>query len=292
MKRALPALVLVLATSACTSAVSGTAKPLDGNLAVVNGPGTATALDAVKTAAEAVFSYDSTNPAAWEKAAGDNVTGDAKTQLTTLFEDVRKNPRPVRLTTRVLRSAALELAGDRVQALAALQQVNGATKALATVAFTAVRGDGHWRISDIKVNPALPPLTTRPDDGGPVGLRDSALAGARADATALFTVDRADPEGSYARAEAVIAEPLLSDYRAKKAAFLQGVHDNGTGVAVPALVAGLTTVTAEKASALLFTTLKVTNATGTTDKPLTVTLDLVREGGVWKATRIEAVTAS
>lgn len=290
MKRAL--LALVLTTSACSSAISGTATPLTGNLAVVNGPGTAAALDAVKTAAEAVFSYDSANPAAWEKAAGDNVTGEAKTQLTALFEDVRKNPRPVLLTTRVLRSAALELARDRIQALTALHQVNGTTKALATVAFTALRADGRWRISDIRVNPALPPLAAQPDDGSLAGLRDSALAGARADATALFTVDRADPEGSYARAEAVTAEPLLSKYRETKAAFLQGVHDNGTGVTVPALVAGLTTVTAGKATALLFTTLKVTNATGTSDKPLTATIDLVRDGGAWKAIHIEAVTAS
>jgi Mce-associated membrane protein len=113
VKRALPALVLV--ASACSSAVSGTAKPLTGNLAVVNGPGTAAALDAVKTASEAVFSYDSANPAAFDQAVAANVTGTAKQQLTTLFDAARKSPQPVHLTTRVVRNAAIELTGDRIR---------------------------------------------------------------------------------------------------------------------------------------------------------------------------------
>jgi hypothetical protein len=102
-----------------------------------------------------------------------------------------------------------------------LEQVTGTTKGLATVAFTALAAGGGWRLSDIAVSPAQPPAP-HPEDGGTAGLRDSALAGARAAVTALASADSADPEGSYARAEAVAAEPLLSEYRAKKATYVDG----------------------------------------------------------------------
>ena len=294
MKRALPALVLVLVTSACSSAVSGTAKPLDGNLAVVNGPGTAAALDGVKTAAEAIFSYDSTNPAAFDQAVAANVTGAAKDQLTTLFDAVRKSPQPVHLTTRVVRNAALELTGDRVRELAVLEQVNGTSKGLATAAFTAQKTGGRWLLADIAVNPALPPPAPHPDDGSLAGLRDAALAGARTAAGALFTTDSADPEGSYARAEAVSSGPLLDDYRAKKTTYVDAIRTSGTKVALgPDPMAGVTALTGGTASVLFFTTLKVTGADGTTaDRAFTTELDLVREGTTWKATAVRTVTAS
>jgi len=288
VKRALAALVLL--TSACT--VTGTAVPVTGNLAVVNGPGTATALAAVKTAAEAVFSYDSANPAAFDQAVGANVTGLAKTQLTALFEQVRKSSQPVRLSTRVVRAAALELTGGRVRELAVLEQVNGTSKGLATAAFTALVDGGRWRISDIAVTPAQPAPAPHPDDGSPAGLRDSALAGARAIAGALFTTDSGDPEGSYARAEAVAAEPLLSDYRAKKATYVEAIRRSGTKVALgPDPMAGVTALPGGKASVLFFATLQVTDAAGqVTSRPFTTELDVVREGAGWKATAVRPLT--
>ncbi|WP_370970270.1 hypothetical protein [Amycolatopsis sp. cg9] len=291
MKRLL--LALVLTTSACSSAISGTATPLTGNLAVVNAPGTATALAAVKTAAEAVFSYDSANPAAFDQAVAANVTGAAKAQLTALFEQVKKSPQPVRLTTTVARAAALELSGGKVRELAVLEQVSGTTKGLATVAFTALEESGRWRLSDIAVNPAQPSPAPHPVDGSLPGLRDSALAGARGAAGALFTTDSGDPEGSYTRAEAVAAEPLLSDYRAKKATYVDAIRRSGTKVALgPDPVAGVTVLTGGRATVLFFTTLKVTAATGTTDRPFTTELDLVREGPTWKATAVRPITAA
>jgi Mce-associated membrane protein len=291
VKRALLALVLV--TSACSSAVSGTATPLTGNLALVNGPGTAAALDAVKTAAEAVFSYDSANPAAFDQAVAANVTGAAKDQLTLLFDQVRKSPQAVHLTTRIVRNAALELSGDRIRELAVLEQVNGTSKGLATAAFTAQRAGGRWLLADVAVNPAEPPPAPHPDDGTPAGLRDAALAGARTVTSALFTTDSGDPEGSYARAEAVSAGPLLDDYRAKKATYVDAIRKSGTKVTLgPNPLAGVTKLTGGTASVLFFTTLKVTGPTGTTDRPYTTELDLVREGTTWKATAVRTVTAS
>jgi Mce-associated membrane protein len=296
VKRALPALVLVLVTSACSSAVSGTATPVPGaeNLAVIDAAGTATALAAVKTAAEAVFSYDSTDKAAFDRTAEAHLTGNAKAQYTALFEQIRNNPQPVRLTTRVLAAAALELTGSRVRALAVLEQVNGTTKGLATVAFTALATGGQWRLSDIAVSPAQPPPAPHPEDGSAAGLRDSALTGARAAVTALASSDSADPEGSYTRAEAVTAEPLLSEYRTNKTAYVDGIRKSGVRAVVPPdLMTGVTTVTGDKAALLVYVNVQVTDAAGrTTTKPVTATLDLVRADGRWKAAGLRSVTAS
>ncbi|MEV7039372.1 hypothetical protein [Amycolatopsis sp. NPDC051061] len=294
MKRALLALVLV--TSACSSAVYGTAAPIPGaeNLAVIDAPGTAAALAAVKTAAEAVFSYDSTDRAAFDRTAEEHLTGSAKTQYTALFEQVRNNPQPVRLTTRVLTAAALELTGNRVRALTVLEQVNGTSKGLATVAFTALAAGGRWRLSDIAVSPAQPPPAPHAEDGSAAGLRDSALAGARAAVTALASADSADPEGTYARAEAVTAEPLLSEYRTNKTAYVDGIRKSGVRAVVPPdLMTGVTTVTGAKATLLVYVNVQVTDAAGqTTTKPVTATLDLVRADGRWKASGLRSVTAS
>ncbi|MEV6642082.1 hypothetical protein [Amycolatopsis sp. NPDC051371] len=292
----MPALVLVLVTSACSSAVSGTATPIPGaeNLAVIDAPGTAAALAAVKTAAEAVFSYDSADKAAFDRTAETHLTGSAKAQYTALFEQIRNNPQPVRLTTRVLQAAALELTGNRVRALTVLEQVNGTTKGLATVAFTALAAGGRWRLSDIAVSPAQPSPAPHPEDGSAAGLRDSALAGARAAVTALASADSADPEGSYARAEAVCAEPLLGEYRSNKAAYLDKFRTSGVRAVVPPeLMTGVTTITADKATVLFYANVQVTDAAGqTTAKPLSATLDLVRAGPTWKATGVRTVTPS
>jgi len=292
VKRAWTAVTLVLATSACT--VSGKAVPLTGNLAVIDASGSNAALAAVKTAAEAVFSYDSANPAAFDQAVAANVTAAAKTQLTALFDQIRKSPQPVHLTTRVQRAAALEFTGDRVRELTVLQQVSGTTKGLATVAFTALKADRRRRISDIAVNPAQPPPAPHPDDGSSAGLRDSSLTGARAIAAALLATDSTDPEGTYARAEAVTAGPLLSDYRAKKATYVDAIRQSGTKVALgPNPMTGVTALGDGKASVLFFTALQVTGTTGpASTKPFTAEFDLVREGTTWKATAVRAVTAA
>jgi Mce-associated membrane protein len=291
VKRAL--LALVLLTSACSSAISGTATPLTGNLAIVNGPGTAAALAAVKTAAEAVFSYDSANPAGFDQAVAAHVTGGAKAQLTTLFDAIRKNQQPVHLVTRVRQAAALELAGNRMRELAVLEQENGTSKGLATVALTALDEGGRWRLSDIAVNPAQPSPAPHPDDGTPAGLRDSALAGARAAAAGLFTTDCGDPEGSYARAEAVAAGPLLDDYRAKKATYVEAIRKSGTKVVLgPDPMVAVIGLTGGGASVLFSTNLQVTGPTGQTSRPFTTELDVVREGAGWKVTAVRPVTVS
>jgi Mce-associated membrane protein len=284
---------LALLTSACTSAVPGTATPLTGNLAVVDARGTGAALDAVKTAAEAVFSYDSANPAAFDQAVAANVTGGAKDQLTTLFDQVRKSPQTVHLVTRVREAAALEFTGDRVRELAVLQQENGATEGLATISLAAVKADGRWRLSDIAVNPAQPPPAPHPDDGSVAGLRDSALAGARTIAGGVFATDSTDPEGSYARVEAVLTDPLRGNYRANRASNVDTIRKSGTKVALgPNPMAGIVALTGGRAVMLFFTTLQVTDATGkVTDRPFTVELDVVREGASWKATAVRPVTA-
>ncbi|WP_410629847.1 hypothetical protein [Amycolatopsis sp. cmx-4-83] len=293
MKRALLALVLV--TSACSSAIPGTAVPVPGagNLALVDASGTGAALDAVKTAAETVFSYDSANPAAFDQAVAANVTGAAKDQLTALFDQIRKSPQPVHLVTRVREAAAVEFTGDRIRELAVLRQDSGAAQGLATVAVTATRQGGRWRLTDLAMDPAQPAPAAQPDDGSPGGVRDSALAGARAVAGALFTTDSGDPEGSYARAEAVLADPLLSDYRSRKATYVEAIRKVGTKVALgPNPMAGVLAIAGERAVVLFFTTLQVTDTTGkVTTRPFTAELDVVREGASWKATGVRPVVS-
>ncbi|WP_033263359.1 hypothetical protein [Amycolatopsis vancoresmycina] len=58
-------------------------------------------------------------------------------------------------------AAALELTGDRVRDLALLDQDSGTSKGVARVAFTAIRDGGHWRLSDIAVDPAQPAPAAR-----------------------------------------------------------------------------------------------------------------------------------
>jgi Mce-associated membrane protein len=298
VKRALPALVLVLVlvTSACSPAVSGTAAPIPdpANLALVDGHGTSAALDAVKTVTEAVFSYDSANPAAFDQTVAANVTGAAKDQLAAWFDPIRKSSQAVHQVTQVRKAAAVEFTGDRVRELAVLAQGSGASEGLRTVSLTAVRESGRWRLSDITVDPALPAPAPQPDDGSPGGRRDAALAGARTIAGALFTADSADPEGWYARAEAVTTDQLLNGYRANKATYIDSVRRSGTKVTLGANpVAGVLAINDAGAVVLFFTTLQVTDSAGkVTGRPFTAELDVVREGSAWKATGVRPVIGS
>jgi hypothetical protein len=143
------------------------------------------------------------------------------------------------------------------------------------------------------VNPAQPPPAPHPDDGSSAGLRDSALTGARAVAGALLATDSTDLEGTYARAEAVTTGPLLSDYRAKKATYVDAIRRSGTKVALgPNPMTGVTTLTGGNASVLFFTTLQVTNTTRPAGTKAFTAAYLVREGTTWKATAVRAVTAA
>ncbi|HET6287288.1 MAG TPA: hypothetical protein VFG15_11080 [Amycolatopsis sp.] len=296
---------VLLALAGCATTVSGTARPEPetppSNVALVDPVRTASVLTAVKTATEAVFSYDSTAVPAYEKAIADNLTPGARDELAKLFAEVRKSTEPIKLVTKVIVSAAAEETPDRARVLAVLDQSStraGATsKGIASVRLATVREGDRWRIGEIEVNPAgSPPVVERPGAGDRVfaRVRDSARDGALRAAEALLRVDPADPEGTYARYESVSTGPLLTQFRQDKAARLTQIR-SGSAKASPAPnpAAAVMEVVDDKASVLLHATTDVTDVTGTagqtTKKHLPIVLRLQRLPEGWKAAGVESV---
>ncbi|MFE5502306.1 MULTISPECIES: hypothetical protein [Amycolatopsis] len=297
-------LAVLLALAGCTTTISGTARPEPetppANLALVDPAKTASVLAAVKTAAEAVFSYDSTAVPAYEKALADNVTPGARDELAKLFAEVRKSAEPVKLVTKVIVSAAVEQTPDKARVLTVLDQSStraGATsKGIASVLLATVREGDRWRIGEVKVNPADSPLAAeKPGAGDRVfaRVRDSARDGALRAAEALLNVNPADPEGTYARYESVSTGQLLTQFQQDKAARLNQIRSGGTKASLaPNPAAAVMEVVDDKASVLLFATSDVTDAAGQASKrylPLVLRLQHLPEG--WKAAGIESVQA-
>ncbi|MFD5250539.1 hypothetical protein ACFWIW_38735 [Amycolatopsis sp. NPDC058340] len=297
-------LAVLLALAGCTTTVSGTARPEPesppANLALVDPARTASVLNAVKTAAEAVFSYDSTAVPAYEKALADNVTPSAREELAKLFAEVRKSTEPVKLVTKVIVSAAVEQTPDKARVLTVLDQSSsraGATsKGIASVLLSTVREGDRWRIGEVKVNPADPPAAAeKPGAGDRVfaRVRDSARDGALRAAEALLTVNPADPEGTYARYESVSTGQLLTQFQQDKAARLNQIRSGGTKASLaPNPAAAVMEVVDDKASVLLLATSDVTDAAGQASKrhlPLVLRLQRLPDG--WKAAGVESVQA-
>ncbi|MFD6071911.1 hypothetical protein [Amycolatopsis lurida] len=295
-------LAVVFVLAGCTTAVPGTAGPEPetppSNLALVDPARTATVLTAVKTATEAVFSYDSTAVPAYDKAIADNLTPGARDDLAKLFAEVRKSAEPIKLVTRVIVSAAVEETPDKARVLTVLDQSStraGATsKGIASVLLATVREGDRWRIGKIEVNPAAPPPPAeKPGAGDRVfaRVRDSARDGALRVAEALLNVDPADPEGTYARYESVSTGPLLAQFRQDKAARLNQIRSGGTKASpAPNPAAAVMEVVDDKASVLLFATTDVKDAAGQATKrylPIVLRLQRLPEG--WKAAGVESV---
>ncbi|MFC9251506.1 hypothetical protein [Amycolatopsis thailandensis] len=295
--------VVLLALAGCTTAVSGTARPEPetppANLALVDPARTASVLTAVKTATEAVFSYDSTAAPAYDKALADNLTPGARDELAKLFSEIRNSPEPIKLVTRVIVSAAVEQTADEAQVLTVLDQSStraGATsKGIASALLTTAREGERWRIGEIKVNPAGAPVTAEKPGAGDRAIarvRDSARDGALRVAEALLNVNPADPEGTYARYESVSTGQLLSQFQQDKAARLNQIRSGGVKSALaPNPAAAVMEIVDDKASVLLYAATDVTDAAGqATKKYLPIVLRLHRvDAAGWKAAGIESV---
>nr|WP_221472341.1 hypothetical protein [Amycolatopsis umgeniensis] len=294
----------MLALAGCTTAVSGTARPEPetppANLALVDPARTASVLTAVKTATEAVFSYDSTAVPAYEKAIADNLTPGARDELAKLFAEVRKSPEPIKLVTKTIVSAAVEQTPDKARVLAVLDQSStraGTTsKGIASVLLATVREGERWRIGEIKVNPSDSPLAPAKPGAGDratARVRDSARDGALKAAEALLSLDPANPEGSYARYEAVSTGQLLTGFQKDKAERIAQFRASGAKSSMdPNAAAAVMEIVDDKASVLLFATTTVTDAAGQASKkylPIVLRLQRLPEG--WKAAAIEAVQA-
>ncbi|GAA2393238.1 membrane protein [Streptomyces glaucosporus] len=120
-------------------------------------------------AVAALFSYDHTDPAAFEKAAKDLLTGRAVEQHRTLLDDVRARAGKQKavITTTVTDSAVERIDGDRARVLVYADQSSvstakdaegskkgaragdGGTYAGAMLAVDVVWRDGRWLVSGI-----------------------------------------------------------------------------------------------------------------------------------------------
>ncbi|MFK0247104.1 hypothetical protein ACIQUM_20605 [Amycolatopsis azurea] len=294
--------VVLLALAGCTTTVSGAARPEPetppSNLALVNPARTASVLTAVKTATEAVFSYDSTAAPAYDKALADNLSPGAREELAKLFAEIRNSAEPIKLVTRVIVSAAVEQTADKAQVLTVLDQsstrAGATTKGIASVLLTTAREGERWRIGEIKVNPAgagVPAEKPGAGDRVIARIRDSARDGALRAADALLTVNPADPEGTYARYESVSTGQLLAQFQQDKAARLDRIRTGGAKSALaPNPAAAVMEIVDDKASVLLYAATDVTDAAGQASKkylPLVLRLQRLPEG--WKAAGIESV---
>ncbi|GAB3706698.1 hypothetical protein GCM10027598_09190 [Amycolatopsis oliviviridis] len=294
--------VLLLALAGCATTVSGTARPEPetppSNLALIDPARTASVLTTVKTATEAVFSYDSTAAPAYDKALAENLSPGAREELAKLFAQIRNSPEPIKLVTRVIVSAAVEQTADKASVLTVLDQsssrAGATTKGMASVLLTAAREGERWRIGEIKVNPSVPPPAAEKPGAGDRAIarvRDSARDGALRAAEALLTVNPADPEGTYARYESVSTGQLLTQFQQDKAARLDRIRTGGAKSALsPNPAAAVMEVVDDKASVLLYAATDVTDAAGQASKkylPLVLRLQRLPEG--WKAAGIESV---
>jgi Mce-associated membrane protein len=297
-------LAVLLALAGCTTTVSGAARPEPesppANFALVNPAQTGSVLGAVKTAVEAVFSYDSTALPAHEKAANEHLTPAAREEVAKLLTEVRNSPEPIKLVTRVIVSAAVEQAPDKARVLTVLDQTStqaGTTrKGIASVLLGTVREGDRWRIDKIEVTPSrvqLPPEKPGAGDRAIAVARDSARDGGLRIAEVLLNVNPADPEGTYARYESVSTGPLLTQFQQGKAAQVDRIRSGGTKSSMdPKSIAAVMELVGDKASVLLFATTNVTDAQGTTQpKYLPIVLRLQRLPEGWKAAGIEMVQA-
>ncbi|WP_158892999.1 hypothetical protein [Amycolatopsis anabasis] len=132
---------------------------VDGNnSALVDASGTAEVIGQVNDGLSRIFSYKFDDPAATDQAAGQVLVGRAREQYDQLLAEARTQATAQKLavTTRAAVSGVKVLDGDRALLLVFLDQraVRGDTGAPAVAAsqlsVTAERGDGRWRITDLR----------------------------------------------------------------------------------------------------------------------------------------------
>ncbi|WP_410656773.1 hypothetical protein [Amycolatopsis sp. lyj-112] len=297
-------MVLLLALAGCATTVTGTARPEPAgppsNAALVDPARTASLLTSVRTAAEAVFSYDGANLPVHEKAATDNLTPAAREEIARLLTAVRNSPEPIKLVTKVIVSAAVEQTPDKAQVLTVVDQSStraGTTsKGVATVLLATIRDGERWRIAEIKVNPPRPRLPAEKPGAGERAIavaRDATRDGALRLAGTLLTVDPADLEGSYARYEAASTGELLTQFQQNKATWMTQFRASGAKTSMdPSSIAAVMELVGDRASVLLYATSNVSDAQGAvTKKPLNIVLRMQRLPEGWKASGIETVNA-
>ncbi|KEG42391.1 hypothetical protein AB0D90_00805 [Streptomyces althioticus] len=161
---ALTVLLGAFAGWAHAEAESLRAEPALSNTALTDVARTSEVKGQVAEAVDRLFSYDHADPAAFDKAAKDLLTGKAVDQHRDLFADVREraDARKAVITTAVTETAVERIDGDRARVLvyadqssvataggkAAAQQDDG-VYAAAMLAVDTVHRDGRWLITSL-----------------------------------------------------------------------------------------------------------------------------------------------
>ncbi|MFC7510793.1 hypothetical protein ACFQV4_07105 [Streptomyces thermocarboxydus] len=138
------------------------AEPALSNTALTDVARTSEVKGQVAAAVDRLFSYDHADPAAFDRAAKDLLTGKAVAQHRDLFADVREraDARKAVITTAVTETAVERIDGDRARVLLYADQSSVATAggkadakqddgvyAAAMLAVDTVHRDGRWLIT-------------------------------------------------------------------------------------------------------------------------------------------------
>jgi hypothetical protein len=245
VRRALLAVFALLTLAGCTSTLQGgAAGPRDTgtpkNLALIDVDGTAKVLAQAKEAVEAVFSYDGTRTDKVDAAVKQYLRGAAVDQVGKLLAAVRAESGQVSLTTTVTGGAALELTDSHARVLQFLRQVSThdgqASTGVSRVVVDLTREGSTWPVSGIDVDPTSVPESAEPLGGvgnrAQVASRDQALADGRDAVKVLLSDNWTDPQASVDRWLAVLADPLLSQYRGQRSSLADGIRDSKTTATV------------------------------------------------------------
>ncbi len=138
------------------------AEPARSNTALTDVARTSEVKGQVAEAVDRLFSYDHADPAAFDRAAKDLLTGKAVAQHRDLFADVREraDARKAVITTAVTETAVERIDGDRARVLVYADQSSVATAggkaeaeqddgvyAAAMLSVAAVYRDGRWLVT-------------------------------------------------------------------------------------------------------------------------------------------------
>ncbi|MFF5341601.1 hypothetical protein ACH46L_03080 [Streptomyces althioticus] len=161
---ALTVLLGAFAGWAHAEAESLRAEPALSNTALTDVARTSEVKGQVAEAVDRLFSYDHADPAAFDRAAKDLLTGKAVAQHRDLFADVRERAdgRKAVITTAVTETAVERIDGDRARVLVYADQSSVATAggkadakqddgvyAAAMLAVDTVHRDGRWLITSL-----------------------------------------------------------------------------------------------------------------------------------------------
>ncbi|WP_183407659.1 nuclear transport factor 2 family protein [Nocardioides marmoriginsengisoli] len=150
--------LVVLGVAGWTRAISLRHDSPASNAALVDAGRTEELVTAISQSLTQVLSYDYQDPGLTNAAADRVLTGPARDEHTTLFEELRKKApgQKLVLSAEIQAAGVVTLSGDRATVLVFLDQSSlragdkEATVSAAQLSVSAVRVDGAWKISGLR----------------------------------------------------------------------------------------------------------------------------------------------